>query len=292
MTSLASKQPAGLAGQGNSDPTIAALDDTELVKTIRRGGKDALAEAYRRHGASVYGLACRLVGSSVAEGVTEEVFLRLWHTPGAFDPTGGSLRPHLLAEAHARAVALLRNKSSARGRRRGRTPRPPGQATGLDVDLQATPGVADEGIRSALAALSEAARQAISLTYFGGCTYRQVAARLHQPQETVKTDIRAGLSHLRENLFTGRLASHQTSQALDSARQAAGLTHGELWLRYFTLGGMSNALQVEAFCYGALQPSDHDYDVIVHAVNERFAELGDDRRVAYSDDEARGRSHD
>lgn len=73
---------------------------------------------------------------------------------------------------------------------------------------------------------------------------------------------------------------------LDQGRRGAGLTHGDLWLRYFELGGMSSALQVEAFCYGALRPSDHDHDVIAHAINERFSELGGDHPVAYSDDEA------
>ncbi len=73
-------------------------------------------------------------------------------------------------------------------------------------------------------------------------------------------------------------------EALDQARQAARLTHGELYLRYFELGGMSSALEVEAFCYGALQPDDHNHDVIAHALNERFAELGGNHPVPYSDD--------
>ena len=42
---------------------------------------------------------------------------------------------------------------------------------------------------------------------------------------------------------------------LDRARLDAGLTHGELWLRCFGLGGMSTALQVEAFCCGASVPA-------------------------------------
>lgn len=75
------------------------------------------------------------------------------------------------------------------------------------------------------------------------------------------------------------------NDVLDRARQDAGLTHGELWLRYFRLGGMSTALQVEAFCYGALCPSSHDHDVVAHALNERFVELGGDHPVAYSDQE-------
>jgi hypothetical protein len=68
-------------------------------------------------------------------------------------------------------------------------------------------------------------------------------------------------------------------------RQSAGLTHGELWMRYFCLGGTSTALQVEAFCYGALQPSAHDHDVVAHALNERFVELGGNHPVPYSDQE-------
>ena len=75
----------------------------------------------------------------------------------------------------------------------------------------------------------------------------------------------------------------QLSDSLDQARRDAGLSHGELWLRYFELGGMSSALQVEAFLYGALVPSPHDHDVVVHALNERFVELGGNHPVAYSD---------
>jgi hypothetical protein len=69
---------------------------------------------------------------------------------------------------------------------------------------------------------------------------------------------------------------------LDSFRQEAGLSHDELWLRYFELGGMSTGFELEAFVYGVLLPSDHDHDVIAHAINERFAELGGAYEVAYS----------
>jgi hypothetical protein len=81
------------------------------------------------------------------------------------------------------------------------------------------------------------------------------------------------------------------SDVLDQARQDAGLTHGELWLRYFELGGMGTSLQVEAFCYGALRPSHHDHDVVAHALNERFVELGGNHPVPYSD-EAEGEAEE
>jgi hypothetical protein len=71
--------------------------------------------------------------------------------------------------------------------------------------------------------------------------------------------------------------------ALDRARQDAALSQDELWLRYFALGGMTTALEVEAYLFGALRPTAHDRDLLAHALNERFAELGRDGPVPYSD---------
>jgi len=76
--------------------------------------------------------------------------------------------------------------------------------------------------------------------------------------------------------------------ALDTFRRSAGLTREELWLRYFELGGMSTALELEAFLYGALVPTDHDHDVVAHALNERFVELGGNHPVPYAADGDRG----
>jgi hypothetical protein len=77
---------------------------------------------------------------------------------------------------------------------------------------------------------------------------------------------------------------HQPTDALDAYRIEAGLTHGELWLRYFELGGMSTEIEVEAILYGALDPSAHDHEVIVLALNERFIEIGSVRTVPYRND--------
>jgi hypothetical protein len=44
---------------------------------------------------------------------------------------------------------------------------------------------------------------------------------------------------------------------------------------------MSTGFELEAFLYGALTPTPHDHDVIAHAINERFSELGGDHPVPY-----------
>ena len=56
----------------------------------------------------------------------------------------------------------------------------------------------------------------------------------------------------------------------------------------FRLGGMSTAMELEAFLYGALQPSAHDREVIAQALNERFVELGGNHPVPYSEIDANG----
>jgi hypothetical protein len=69
---------------------------------------------------------------------------------------------------------------------------------------------------------------------------------------------------------------------LNLARVDAGLTLDELWLRYFALGGMSAGFEFEAHLYGALPTSVHDHDLIAHALNERFVELGGNHPVPYA----------
>ena len=76
---------------------------------------------------------------------------------------------------------------------------------------------------------------------------------------------------------------------LEQARRDLGLSVDELWYRYFALGGMSAALEVEAILYGALLADEHNRDVLAVALNERFAELGRDHPLAYSDDEGQPR---
>jgi RNA polymerase sigma-70 factor, ECF subfamily len=57
-----------------------------------------------------------------------------------------------------------------------------------------------ELLRAALAALTPDERQAIEVTFFGGLTHAEAAARLDQPLGTIKTRIRSGLHKLRRTL--------------------------------------------------------------------------------------------
>ena len=75
----------------------------------------------------------------------------------------------------------------------------------------------------------------------------------------------------------------ETLDVLEQARREARLSMSELWFRYFALGGMSTALEVDAYLHGALIASPHNRDLLAVALNERFAELGLDHPLPYSD---------
>jgi RNA polymerase sigma-70 factor (ECF subfamily) len=169
-----------------------------LVAAIARRDSRSLQEAYRRHEGCVFALARRLlIETSMAEEVVQEVFLRLWKDPGRFDADRGSLRSFLLAEAHGRSVDLLRSETARRARedRDARRMVPP-----LDIDREVEQMETVERVRGAVAALPAAERAAIELAYFGGHTYVEVARLLGEPEGTVKSRIRTGLTRLRDQM--------------------------------------------------------------------------------------------
>lgn len=169
-----------------------------LVARVVAGDDSALATIYDQYAALVYGIGVRLVGRDHAADVTQEVFAGLWDHPERFDATKGSLRTYLAMVCRRRCIDHLR-----RGGRREANER-----RGHDAPLSVVPNVDEaamamidgERLRDALFVLPSHQREAIELAYFGGYTYREVAARLGAPEGTIKSRIRVGLRRLRSEL--------------------------------------------------------------------------------------------
>ncbi|MEP1124346.1 MAG: sigma-70 family RNA polymerase sigma factor [Ilumatobacter sp.] len=180
---------------------LESASDFALIVSIGRFSQDALAEAYRRHAGAVFGLAKRLLTDHArAEEIVQEVFVRLWNEPDRFDPERGTLRSFLLANAHGRAVDVIRSDAS----RRRREEREASQtaAAGYDVAREVWDLALASHVREAMHVLHEGERAAIELAYFGGLTYREVADRLDEAEGTVKSRIRSGLKKLRNELIS------------------------------------------------------------------------------------------
>jgi RNA polymerase sigma-70 factor (ECF subfamily) len=177
---------------------LSTASDASLTMAVARWQQEALAEIYRRHSGAVFGLAKRLIYDAVlAEEVTQEVFVRLWREPERYDPTRGSLRTFLLSVTHGRAIDILRSEMS----RKAREERSRAVAeAGYDLEQEVFDLTTAERVRQAVAKLPGVERKAIELAYFGGHSYREVAALENEPEGTIKSRIRSGLRRMGREL--------------------------------------------------------------------------------------------
>jgi hypothetical protein len=73
------------------------------------------------------------------------------------------------------------------------------------------------------------------------------------------------------------------SKRFNDAFESTGLTVGELWLRYFALGGDAGQLEIDAYLNAAIALSPLQHDILAHAINERLDEIAS-VRAPYSAD--------
>ncbi len=184
--------------------------DAGLVFAIARYQQDALAEAYRRHAGAVFALARRVSNDeTLAEEVVQEIFLRLWNSPDRFDPERGTLRSFLLAQGHSRAVDAVRSESSRKRRETADLHRT--AESGYDVEREVWDLAVADNVKAVVNELPVDERRAIELAYFGGHSYREVAAMLSQPEGTVKSRIRNGLRRMRTALVAAGVVDEVTA---------------------------------------------------------------------------------
>jgi RNA polymerase sigma-70 factor (ECF subfamily) len=178
------------------EPLTGATSEGELAVALLAHIEEAHAYVFR-HYASIVAQASRSVlhHRGQVDDVVQSVFEGLWRHPARFDPTRGSLAHYLKLGARTRSIDVVRSES-ARSERSVRFLRHAAEGRNVEDDVIAAASNGD--IRRTLHLLPERERKPIELAYFGGSTYRMVAAQLGLPEGTVKSRIRSGLAHLRD----------------------------------------------------------------------------------------------
>lgn len=182
--------PAGAEGE--------RVEADELLVRVARGDQNAFEELYGLVSGPVFGLVRRVVRDPAqSEEVAQEVLLELWRSAARFDPRRGSALSWILTLAHRRAVDRVRSARAAteREQREGmRAHHPAFDQVAEEVEA----GLEREWVRHCLDRLTSLQRQSVTLAYYDGYTYREVAEQLSLPLGTVKTRMRDGLTRLRE----------------------------------------------------------------------------------------------
>jgi len=182
---------------GEQEPSL-----DELLVDVGRGDEKAFEQVYDQLAPAVVGLARRVVRDPArAEEIAQEVFLSVWRQATRFEPAKGSARTWLMTLTHRRAVDVVR--SAAASTRRD-TAAAAEDVPYDSVSEQATARIEGQQVRQCLGALTELQREAVTLAYFEGYTYPEVATLLQANVSTVKTRMRDGLIRLRDCLGGAR----------------------------------------------------------------------------------------
>ena len=196
-------QPGQPGQAGQWPPARPGSDLAGLLALVARGDQSAFAAVYDRSAAQVFGLVRRVIRDPAqSEEVTQEVMLEVWRSASRFDPHRGSAMAWLMTLAHRRAVDRIRSGQAAAEREvRAAAATGPGYdmvAEEVETRLDA------QRVRRCLESLTDLQRESLTLAFYGGYTYREVAGLLGVATGTVKTRMRDGLIRLRDCLGAGQ----------------------------------------------------------------------------------------
>ncbi|MBE9499965.1 MULTISPECIES: sigma-70 family RNA polymerase sigma factor [Streptomyces] len=181
-------------------PAVGPVELGDLLVQVARGDQDAFAAMYERVVGPVFGLVRSVLRDpSQSEEVTQEVLVEVWRVAARFDPAKGTAMTWVMTLAHRRAVDRVRSEQSASDREL-RAAQLSGSRDYDHVVEQVEARLEREQVRRCLRTLTQIQRQSVTLAYYKGLTYREVAELLSQPLGTVKTRLRDGLIRLRDCL--------------------------------------------------------------------------------------------
>lgn len=167
---------------------------------MARGDSSAFEALYRVLAGSVFGVIRKVLRDPAqSEEVAQEVLVEVWRTATRFDASKGTAQTWVLTMAHRRAVDRVRSAQAATDREE-RVAARDHLAAYDEVAEQVEANLEAEQVRRCLGSLTDLQRESVTLAYYNGFTYREVAEVLTVPLGTVKTRMRDGLIRMRDCL--------------------------------------------------------------------------------------------
>jgi RNA polymerase sigma-70 factor, ECF subfamily len=171
-----------------------------LLERVSRGDTDAFEDVYERVAGSVFGIIRRVLRDPAqSEEVAQEVLVEIWRTASRFDRARGTATTWIHTMAHRRAIDRVRAAQSSHDREERVAVRDHQPAYDEVAETVVT-RLEQQQVRQCLGSLTDLQRESVTLAYYGGYTYSEVAGLLDVPLGTVKTRMRDGLIRLRDCL--------------------------------------------------------------------------------------------
>lgn len=173
-------------------------EDVQLIASMVRGDRGALASLYDRYATLLLAVATRILADRrEAEDLVHDVMLEVWRHSPDYDIARGTVRAWILIRLRSRA--LDRKKSVGATRVVAVDPERLHQERDSLAEDPAF-GPDRTAVRRALAALPDDQRTVLALAYFEGLSSSEIAERIDTPIGTVKSRVAAALAKLRLGL--------------------------------------------------------------------------------------------
>jgi RNA polymerase sigma-70 factor (ECF subfamily) len=188
---------AGFGAEAGGQPVGSARLELMLAE-VAKGNETAFRAVYDQTAATVLGIVRRVLRDPAqSEEVMQEVMLAVWRSAARFDSSAGSANAWIMTMAHRRAVDRVRSEERAAAREL--------RAATASIEYDQVSDAAlttleQERVRRCLSGLTDLQRESLTLAYYGGYSYREVAQLLGVAVGTVKTRMRDGLIRLRDCL--------------------------------------------------------------------------------------------
>jgi RNA polymerase sigma-70 factor (ECF subfamily) len=180
--------------------------DDELLLSIRSGDEEAFLVLYRRRQAALYRFALHMSGSaSLAEDVTQEVFLAILREECAYDPERGTLSGYLFGIARKLVLRQLeRGRSDVVLDQENDDGGTPELALNDDPLFDLTHREGIDALRRAVQALPRRYREVVVLCDLEEVDYADAAVALGCPIGTVRSRLHRARALLWEKLRQDR----------------------------------------------------------------------------------------
>lgn len=170
-----------------------------ILERIAAGDSAAVSECVDRYGNLLWSLARRYLRNATdAEDAVQDVFIEIWRTCSRYDPAIASEAAYISTIARRRFIDRLRQA--------GRTPAMDSldDEEGAPVDPGVAATVEDDTevaiVARVLAAMDPEHQKILGMSLYEGYSHSEIAEQLDIPLGTVKTRVRRGLIHIREQL--------------------------------------------------------------------------------------------
>ena len=185
-------------------------EQVEALVVNAQGGETAALEALYDH---FYDRIFRYISfkagdASVAEDITEDVFLRMLKSIGTYKHRGHPFSSWLFRIAHNLVVDHFRKRGRDRSVPLDKVVAVVG-VSGMDLDDYVQTKLAMKEVHRAMEDLTDLQRQVISLRFAGGLSVNETARAVGRNENAVKALQHAGIKKLRKILIPGGVPSRQ-----------------------------------------------------------------------------------